>query len=140
VYGQRAHRAYGRGGAAVKARRIELRASPEFVRQIEDLAAEMRCSTSSVIRRLVVAEHQRRLPAAMLAATAASHAAAVPDVEVVVAPSRTPPPSPAAAPTVLVPFAQADAASRMFVELGFPPEDFGVACPTGPTEFEAPGP
>jgi len=112
----------------VKSRRIELRASPVFVQQLDALAAVMQCSTSSVIRRLVTAEHQRRFPAAILRATTAPpHATTVPDVEVMITPSTTVQPSQAAASAPLIPLEHADAASRMFVELGFPPEDFGVA-------------
>lgn len=112
----------------MKTRRIELRASPEFVKQLDDLAASMRCSTSAVIRRLVIAEHKQRFTAAIpTATTAAPHAITAPDVEVVATPSTKASPSVATAPKALIPLEQADAASRMFVELGFPPEDFGIS-------------
>ena len=85
----------------MKTRRVELRASPDFVRQLDDLAASMRCSTSAVIRRLVIAEHRRRFSAAIPAATVATpQPTPASGVEAIAAPSTTAPASLPAAPVV----------------------------------------
>lgn len=46
----------------MKTRRIELRADAEFCKKLDDLAREMQCGASSVVRRLVTSEHRRRFP------------------------------------------------------------------------------
>jgi hypothetical protein len=56
----------------MKSQRIELRVDPVFRKQLDELAANMRCPVSSVMRQLVIAEHKRRFPAGTTMTPAAS--------------------------------------------------------------------
>jgi hypothetical protein len=88
----------------MKTGRIEIRVDLRVRVQLEDLAADMQCSISEVLRRLVADEHGKRFP--KLASVTASSSST---------------------PTAPITLEQAGPAAAMLIEMGIQPEDFGIA-------------
>jgi hypothetical protein len=89
----------------VKTGRVELRVDIKVRAQLEDLAGDMRCSISEVVRRLVADEHGKRCP--KLAS---------------VTPSST-----TITSTAPITLEQAGPAAAMLIEMGMTPEELGIA-------------